>query len=111
MLIPIIFNIIAFVTGILAVGNGTRFNFKKRDLLNGNKLAMVYLWIIGSTCFSLIHTVALLTQASFVSGELSSPMWLFLHSLIGIFFTSAHLLIDASFEDHKLAERIFGVSP
>lgn len=111
MLFPLLFNLLAFITGIHAVGNGSRWDFSLNDLMRGEKLAMVYLWIIGSTGFSLVHTIALLTNAPFISGELSSPLWLFLHSLIGIFFTSAHILVDATFEDHELAERIFGVSP
>jgi hypothetical protein len=111
VLFPILLNILAFITGIHAVGCASRWQFNLQDLIRGEKLAMVYLWVIGSTAFSLVHTIALLTKAPFLSGELSSPLWLFLHSLIGLFFSSAHILIDAAFEDKRLAERIFGVSP
>lgn len=110
-IIPILINLIAFITGIRAVGEGHRWSFNKRDLMTGDKLAMVYLWIIGSTCFSLVHFVALLTGAPFIAGDLTSPVWLFLHSLIGIFFSITHVMIDVAFANHKVAEKVFGVSP
>lgn len=108
---PLFFNLLAFVTGIKAVGDGRDWNFGIRDIFRGNKLAMVYLWLIGSTCFSLIHFVALLTKSPIIMGEYQHPVWLFLHCLIGVFFASAHSFIDNIFEDEKLAHDFLGIAP
>lgn len=112
LIFPILFNLLAVVTGFRAVGEGRNWNFTIADIFRGDQLAKVYVWIIGSTCFSLVHLVALITQSpTFLGPEISEPVWLLLHSLIGIFFSSAHLFVDAIFEDKWLAQKFLGTAP
>jgi hypothetical protein len=110
ILLPILTNLLAVITGIRAVGDGRDWSFKVSDIFRGAPLAKVYVWLIFSTCFSLVHLMALLTQSAAILGpEINVPVWLFLHTLIGLFFTSAHLFVDAIFEDRWLAQRFLGI--
>ena len=109
-LVPLLFNLLAVFTGIRAIGDGTRWHFGIKDILTGKILAKMYVWIICSTAFSLVHAVALLTRASFIGSEVDQPIWLVLHSLIGLLFITAHGFVDAVFSDKALAHRIFGIA-
>lgn len=109
ILLPLLANLLAVITGIRAVGDGRGWNFCVRDIFRGDKLAMIYTWVIGSTCFSLVHFVALLTQAPIIADERGSSIWLILHTLNGLFFTAAHLFVDAVFEDKGLIKRFLGL--
>ncbi len=109
VLIPILANLIAVITGFHAVGDGRTWNFTCKDILRGDLLAKVYVWIVLSTAFSLVHMVGLLTASTSIVGtESFQPAWLFLHTLIGVLFATAHLFVDAVFRDRILANRFFG---
>jgi hypothetical protein len=111
-LLPIIFNLFAVVTGIRAVGTGRDWDFNLRDVFKGDARAKVYVWLVCSTAFSMVHFIALITQDATIIGYVAhEPVWLFLHTLIGLFFSSAHLFVDAVFEDRKLCQKFLGTSP
>ncbi len=108
-LLPLFINLLALVTGVLAIGEGTRWNFSIPQLFHGDKLAMIYCWVICSTSFSMVHFIALLTSAPIIGMEPGSLYWVVSHTLIGCFFTSAHVFIDAVFEDRQYAHDLLGV--
>lgn len=107
--IPLLLNLLAVVTGFVAVGEATRWEFSIKELFKGCKIGLVYMWVMGSTAFSLVHFVALLTHSPLVGNEHSSVVWLAMHSLIGLFFTTAHVFIDAVLEDKQRAHQFFGL--
>lgn len=110
LLLPLLANLLAVITGIRAVGDGRAWRFTCKDVVQGKRIAMIYLWVIGSTCFSLVHFVALLTQAPIIQNEQGSLLWVAMHTLNGLFFTAAHLFVDAVFEDKYLLKRFLGLT-
>jgi hypothetical protein len=60
----------------------------------------------------MVHLIALVTEDhTFIGFVAREPVWLFLHTMIGLFFASAHLFVDAIFEDQWLSRKFLGISP
>lgn len=95
IILATLLSLLAFFTGIFAVGSGSRWQYKRKDILKGRKNAVLYVWITFSSMFSAAHTAAcgqyLLTPIWGTGPEIQ--MWFALHALIGVLLSVAHLLI------------------
>lgn len=89
-------SLMSFVTGIIAVGTGAHFQFKKMDILRGRRDAILYIWVIFSSIFALAHCASLLDYGLTYDWGYRNPdsaRWMIIHTGVGILLTTAHLFI------------------
>jgi hypothetical protein len=87
---------VSFLSGIAAVGSGRHFQFRTRDIFLGRQNALLYVWVIFSSIFSMGHCTALLRFGltwhwMWKDGE--TGMWMALHSFIAALLIAAHFYI------------------
>lgn len=90
---------VAFLTGILAVGEGSHFHFSMKDILRGRRNAWLYIWVTGSSIFSIAHFASLMTFGMTFNWAYQYPdtaRWMAIHAVIAFLITSAHLYIKRS---------------
>lgn len=86
---------IAALSGIFAVGSGRHWHFEVRDYFRGKRNAILYLWVIASTIFSICHS-GFLVEYYFVNGGLmrhGDTKWMIIHSIAGFLLTCAHAFV------------------
>lgn len=91
---------IAALSGITAVGSGSHWKFHPRDYLRGKRNAILYLWVITSTIFSIVHAGVLLEAGldrGFEFVRPTGPKWFAVHTAVGVLFTWAHVMVKLSF--------------
>ena len=96
IILSIISASIASLTGIFAVGSGRHWKFKAMDYFRGKRNAVVYLWVICSSVFSIFHAGLLSEYALRFDWAFRYPdqwPWLALHAVIGMLLTFAHLFV------------------
>lgn len=84
---------LAFITGILVIGDGHHFQYAKMDILRGRDNAVLYIWVTLSTMFSMIHFAVLMEfgfRWDFGYQDAETPVWMGIHSAVGILFVLAH---------------------
>lgn len=87
---------LALASGLLAVGKGTHFTYKIKDIWEGRQSAWLYIWVTGSTIFSLAHFVVLVDygrENHWMYSNARTPTWMLLHSGMSLLLTSAHFFI------------------
>ena len=90
---------VAILTGIVAVGSGTHFRFDLRDLAFGRKNARLYVWVVSSSIFSILHAGMILDyglQNHWAYRNEDDGLWLCIHAGVGMLFTFAHMWIADS---------------
>lgn len=101
----------SLASGLLAVGNGSHYEYAVRDLILGRKDAVIYLWVALSTAFALMHFGTLLgygLEQGWVV-EADRVKWMWLHTGLATFLASAHLLArNAVIEPHKRRVYLWG---
>lgn len=99
ILLSVLFSSIAAITGILAIGNGRHWQFKVADYFRGKRNAILYLWVTGSTIFSILHAGVLTDYGltyNWAYREPGSIKWFFLHAAMGLLLTAAHLFVAST---------------
>jgi hypothetical protein len=87
---------VAALSGIFAVGNGKHWKFEFGDYFRGKRNAILYLWVITSTIFSILHSGMIVTYGishnwGYTTEE--APTWMALHAFMGVLLTVAHLFV------------------
>lgn len=109
-LVAIFFSALAFLSGIAVIGSGRHFDYTVRDLLHGRDNALLYLWITGSTAFSLAHLTVLMDfgfHYHFGYKDASTPVWMALHAAVGVLFVMAHAYIRSALNHPDHTPRYF----
>lgn len=104
-----ILSLIALITGIAAVGKGSNWNFKPKDILQGRRNAIIYVWVTFSSIFSLFHTAAnfgYILDPVWGTGP-GIQMWFWLHATVGLLLTGAHAIIHFTLIRDNLLETYF----
>ena len=87
---------ISFLTGIIAVGSGSHFQFTTPDILRGRRDAILYVWVTLSSVFALAHCASLLDYGiteGWGYRAADTGRWMLIHSGVGVLLTSAHLFV------------------
>lgn len=91
-----IFASLAAITGILAIGSGQHWKFTVADYFRGKRNAILYLWVIISTIYSILHAGVLTNYGldhGFSARDSETTMWMFFHAGMGFLLTGAHAYI------------------
>ena len=94
--IAAISSLISFLTGIMVVGSGSHFQFSKKDILRGRRDAWLYIWIIFSSIFALLHFTSLINYGLVYDWQYrtyDTGLWMCIHTGVGMLLTAAHLFI------------------
>lgn len=87
---------VSALTGILAVGSGGNWKFEISDYFRGKRNAVLYLWVISSTIFSILHSGAIahygITNQWGYRNE-DTHVWMAIHAMTGILLTVAHMFV------------------
>lgn len=113
-LAAIFFAALAFLSGIAVIGSGQHFHYSVRDLFKGRDNALLYLWITCSTAFSLAHLTVLMDfgfHYHFGYKDAETPVWMALHTAVGVMFVMAHCYIRSALNHHDHAPRYFWGEP
>lgn len=88
---------LAALSGIFAVGSGRHWVFTVADYFRGKRNAILYLWVITSTIFSICHSAVILEHGlthGWAAGE--NLKWFTIHAIAGILFVFAHMFVAAT---------------
>ena len=96
-----IFAMIAVLSGIMAVGNGKHWDFTVADYFRGKRNAILFLWVISSTIFSILHAGAQMDYGiRYDWGYPDSDQWHFywfcLHAIMSMLLTGAHIFVAST---------------
>ena len=86
----------AAISGFLAVGSGRHWHFHVTDYFRGKRNSILYLWVVCSTIFSILHSGFLVEYGVTGNWGLIVPgdlKWMFIHSTVGILLTFAHIFV------------------
>lgn len=89
-------SVLSFLTGIIAVGSGSHFQFTKRHILQGRRDAILYIWVTFSSIFALAHVAVLTSNGIAYNWQYrytDSGVWMAIHASVGLLLTFAHVFI------------------
>lgn len=104
VVLALIMSSFAALTGIMAVGNGQHWQFSIIDYFRGKRNAILYLWVVGSTIFSILHSGMIANYGVAYSWSYrnhDTHIWMALHAAMGVLLTMAHLFVS-----HTLAKEV-----
>lgn len=106
VIVATIFALAALVTGIVAIGSGTRWQFTPKDIMRGRKNAVLYVWVTLSTMFSLAHFASCFQYAMIPLWGFGAAIqsWFALHALVGLILSLAHGYIHLIMEREGATE-------
>lgn len=87
---------LAALSGIYAIGSGQHWTFEIKDYFLGKRNAVLYLWVVCSAIFSILHSGAIASyglQWHWVIQDQQTQIWMAIHATIGILLTLAHLYV------------------
>lgn len=87
---------LAALSGIYAIGSGRHWAFDIADYFRGKRNAVLYLWVVCSAIFSILHSGAIFTYGitwHWVVQDRQTEIWMAIHATIGILLTLAHLYV------------------
>lgn len=90
---------LAAVSGILAVGSGRHWQFGVLDYFRGKRNAVLYLWVLFSTIFSICHSGVLVEWGmtrDWTVQNASDIKWSLIHATVGLLLTFAHLFVAST---------------
>lgn len=93
---------LSFLSGILAVGSGSHFQYQTKDILRGRRDAILYIWVTLSSIFALAHCASLLDYGiteGWGYRNADTGRWMLIHSGVGVLLTSAHLFVRNDLRD------------
>lgn len=99
---------LAFLSGIVVIGNGRHFQYSLNDILKGRDNALLYIWITLSTMFSMAHLTVLMDFGfayDFGYKDVETPIWMAIHAFVGVLFVAAHVYIKRALADTSHAPR------
>jgi hypothetical protein len=99
VLFSLICSTFAALTGIIAIGSGRHWQFSNMDYLRGKRNAILYLWVISSTIFSIVHSGVLVDYGLDNQWALRTPdsaKWFVLHAAMGILLVAAHIYVKVT---------------
>lgn len=94
-----LFATMAALSGIFAVGSGRHWHFKVTDYFRGKRNAILYLWVIVSTIYSIIHSGALIEyglENNWTPWTAKTNIFMFFHAGMGVLLTMAHAYVAYS---------------
>ena len=94
--IALIFSSLAAISGILAVGNGQHWKFDVKDYFLGKRNAILYLWVVCSTIFSILHSGMIANYGiNYHWGyhNHDTHIWMAIHATMGVLLTIAHMFV------------------
>jgi phosphatidylglycerophosphate synthase len=97
VMIALVLSSVAALSGILAVGNGRCWNFEIRDYFRGKRNAILYLWVVTSTIFSMLHSGMLVNYGIVYHWQYrnhDTHIWMALHAAMGLLLTMAHIFVS-----------------
>ncbi|MGE8141841.1 hypothetical protein ACQKOE_07685 [Novosphingobium sp. NPDC080210] len=96
--LAILMTSIAALSGIFAVGSGRHWQFEVRDYFRGKRNAILYLWVVTSTIFSICHSGFLVDYgiANFGQPRPGDVKWMVIHSVAGFLLTCAHAFVAST---------------
>lgn len=96
--LAIILTSIAALSGIMAVGSGRHWQFETSDYFRGKRNAVLYLWVVTSTIFSICHSGFLVEYGVTYHGMLrpGDMRWMVIHSMAGLLLTCAHIFVAST---------------
>lgn len=107
-ILAILFAGLAFLSGIVVIGDGSHFQYTKRDILLGRDNALLYIWVTASTMFSMAHFAVLMDYGfhyNFGYKDDQTWVWMSIHAAVGILFVAAHLYIKQALADQSRSPR------
>jgi hypothetical protein len=87
---------LAFLSGIIAVGSGHDWHFTTKDIIQGKQNAVLYVWVMFSSIFSLAHLASLAIygiENSWGYRDHDTGQWMAIHTSVGVLLIAAHLFI------------------
>lgn len=105
---------LAFLSGIIVIGNGRHFDYDLRDILRGRDNALLYIWITLSTMFSMAHLTVLMDFGftyNFGYKDADTPIWMSIHAGVGVLFVMAHVYIRQALSTEGRATRYLWGAP
>ena len=105
---------LAVLSGIAAVGSGNHWHFTCKDILKGRLNAVLYIWVIFSTVFSLAHFAALSTfslEYGPLYEDTDTTIWMTIHSGFAFLMIAAHFLVRRKLTDGICDEYLWGPKP
>ncbi len=86
---------LAALSGILAVGSGHHWSFTVGDYFRGKRNAVLYLWVISSTIFSICHSGVIAEHGLRYGFEATNGnlKWFVIHAVAGLLFVFAHIFV------------------
>lgn len=96
MVMAILATSLAAITGFVAIGNGQHWHFSLKDILLGKRNAILYLWVVVSTIFSICHSgflveVGVHSNWAPICGDQAG--WMIIHICNGLLLVCAHLFV------------------
>lgn len=95
VLIALLATSAAALTGIFAVGSGRHWKFSVPDYFRGKRNAILYLWVITSTIFSICHSGVIAEHGlryGFAATD-ANLKWFVIHAVAGVLFVFAHIFV------------------
>lgn len=97
----IVASLFSVVSGIFAIGNGQHFKFRLCDVWGGRRDAALYVWLVFSTIFGLMHCGALVDYGideNFGYREYDTGVWMLIHTAVGTMNTVVHFFIRSELD-------------
>lgn len=96
MIMAILATSLAAISGFVAIGNGQHWHFSLKDIFQGKRNAILYLWVVFSTIFSMCHSgflveFSLRNQWQIACSDQAG--WMIVHICNGLLLTCAHLFV------------------
>lgn len=94
--IALFFSSVAALSGIFAIGSGRHWQFGVADYFRGKRNAILYLWVIASTIFSICHSGVIAEYGiafDWAMRTADSWKWMVLHAVMGVLLTCAHIFV------------------
>lgn len=106
--LAVLAGITGLVSGLSVVGNGSQFDYSRKDLFNGKVNALLYVWVCISTILSMVHLM-LISGYIFGSDQTTSDAE-FVEATVanigfGVAFTASHLFIKRQLLNKGLGEK------
>lgn len=90
---------LAAISGILAIGSGRHWQFGFADYFRGKRNAILFLWVICSTIFSICHSgVQVEYGLTYDWGYRHADQWRWfvLHTIMSALLTAAHVFVAST---------------
>lgn len=99
IILAIVMTSLSAFSGILAIGSGRHWNFTVGDYFRGKRNAILYLWVVSSSIFSICHSGTIIEYGANHQWAYAMPgdgKWMAIHSIVGLLLTFAHMFVAST---------------